>query len=259
LPQHRRLEVRLVILGDAGVGKTSLLRWYVFNDLNDDRLGPLGELTCDMEVEGPSGEMVLARVVLLEYNGGRFPEEAVEEPLFRGKQGFIFVADLTQRASVKYLASWIPAVASVAGDVPMRIILAKSDEGASDLGLFQRWLRVHAPNIPYAVASAHTGEGVSEAIDALILEAVARDRAPKPLEVSEIGLKVLDYVGRRGSLGATTKELMRAIQGVDFHALTSEVDELVRLGLATRDDFGPASFRLTVTDKGCEVLQYTMA
>ena len=70
---------------------------------------------------------------------------------------------------------------------------------------------------------------------------------------------ILRYAAKRGPIGVTLKELMRIIHMVDFQGLVEEVDALVHMGLVTREDFGPASFRVTVTERGEAVAQWVAA
>jgi len=258
-PPIPRREVRLSIIGEAEVGKTSLARRYAHGTLDEGHEGPLGEVTSVLQVQSTEGpvEVLLA---VFEYPGSRTPAEAADEPAFRNKHGFLAVADLMSRRSLDALKEWVPAVAKATGGAPHRVFLNKSDVVPERAGSFLRWVQANLPGVPGSVGSARTGEGVLEAFDALLLEAVAHVIGqPDDLAVSESGAIILRYAAKRGTTGVTLKELLRIVRGQDFQGIVAEVDVLVHLGLVAREDFGPASFRITITERGESVAQWVAA
>src|SRR3972149_6751352 len=91
----QRREIRLCVIGESSVGKTTLLRQYVYGTPDEGHEGALGEFTFDVQVQTGS-ELVDVRLVILDYRGGRGPDDAAEETAFRGKHGFLAVADLAE-------------------------------------------------------------------------------------------------------------------------------------------------------------------
>ena len=252
-------EIRLCVLGESSVGKTSILRRYVYGTPDEGHEGPLGEFLFDLQVEAAAGLMDI-RLTVLEYRGGRLASEAPDEPAFRGKHGFLAVADLSEPRSLYALEAWVPAVAAVIANAPHRVFLNKTDLASDRVGPYLRWLQTHLPGVPVSSGSAQTGEGVREALDALLLEAVDNSVGrPDGLEVSEAGMLILRYAAKRGPVGVTLKELMRIVRTVDFQGLIQEVDALVHLRMVTREDFGPASFRITITERGESIAQWVAA
>jgi len=65
-----------------------------------------------------------------------------------------------------------------------------------------------------------------------------------------VGNKVLAFALRRGRTGVTKNELLAAFKDLDYIGLMREVEDLEKAGLLTREEMGPANFRVLLTEEG---------
>ena len=158
-----RMKLKICLVGERAVGKTSLLSRYVFNAFDDAYHGTLGSkmslLSFKQIVAGE--QFVEAEVALFDLMGERAIRDSFRDVLFWGAHGFLAVADVTRSATIRALPAWISAVHSVAGEIPFRILINKVDmapQGAIDPSDTE-WLLSAFPSVPYHLTSAKTSEG----------------------------------------------------------------------------------------------------
>jgi small GTP-binding protein len=256
----RRMKLKVVVVGDRTVGKTSLVNRYVFDTFSDVYHGTLGSrlniLSFSQVVSGD--ELIEADIALFDLMGERSAREAFKDVMFWGTNGFLVVADVTRRETISSIPGWIETVESVAGEIPHHILLNKADlAGGSISPEDTEWLIAQLPGVPYHLTSAKTAEGVERAFESLV-----RSMVDKSLEKSRlrrktlvVGGRILEFASRRGRIGVTNKELLTGFKQLDVPSLMKEVDSLVKLGLVTREESGPASFRIVITEKGAQEIE----
>src|SRR3989454_8559698 len=102
----RRMKLKLVVVGDRAVGKTSLMNRYVFDSFSDVYHGTLGSrlsvLSFSQVVSGE--ELVEAEVAMFDLMGGRSAPAAFKDARFWGVQGFFVVADVPARETLSFVA-----------------------------------------------------------------------------------------------------------------------------------------------------------
>lgn len=88
---------KLVMLGESGVGKTSLVRRYVLGQFSDEYQTTLGVniYKHDDEVEGRDGRPVSFKHLLWDVEGG-LQRQALLDSYIRGASGAIVVGDISQ-------------------------------------------------------------------------------------------------------------------------------------------------------------------
>src|SRR2546426_6305820 len=113
----RRMKLKLVVVGDRAVGKTSLMNRYVFDSFSDVYHGTLGSrlslLSFSQVVSGE--ELVEAEVAMFDLMGERSVPDAFKDVMFWGTHGFLVVADVTRRETISSVPGWVETVQSVAG------------------------------------------------------------------------------------------------------------------------------------------------
>jgi len=250
------MQLKICVVGDREVGKTSLIQRYVFDTFSDAYHGTLGTKMHLLQFvkEVAAEETVEADVALFDLMGEHNARDLFRDALFWGAHGFVAVCDVTRRETFESLIEWVNVVRSVAGDVPYRILLNKADRLAEPVvpSEFLEFLRASFPNVPYSLTSAKTGSEVERAIG-LLLESVvnnvlAKSRARRTGRV--LGNRILTFAARRGSTGVTKNELLTAFRAMDYNLLMGEVDNLRRAGLVVMEDIGPANFRAVLTAEG---------
>ncbi|MEM4232566.1 MAG: Rab family GTPase [Thermoplasmata archaeon] len=161
--------IKLCLLGDGAVGKTSLVRRYVFDVFDDKYLVSFGTKVSKKSMTIGSDTIDLMIWDIL----GQRTHESLHEAYYRGAAGALAVCDFTRTETMHSLKSWIGSFRSVVGNKPVLILGNKSDlEKAFTLDE----LRAFGSQIGCEVmeTSAKTGQNVERAfqeIGARLLEA----------------------------------------------------------------------------------------
>jgi GTP-binding nuclear protein Ran len=185
------LKLKVVLVGPPGVGKTSLVRRHVLGAFDDAYRSTLG--TNVFKWTGPldlDGHAVRVAMTVWDMAGGsRVPDVLLDIHLC-GAQGVLAVCDVTDAGSAAGLAPWTGAVARVAGDVPVHVLLNKRDLGARDDALFAGLEAGRARAAPCYVTSAKTGDNVAAAFEDLARRIAARAIVPPEGPVDDADLRL---------------------------------------------------------------------
>lgn len=131
------LRAKVCVLGEAAVGKTSLVRRFLFDEYSDRYLPTLGAKVVKKEVDARIASHDV-HVVLAVWDIMGVPtfRDLLKGAYFHGVQGVLAVADLTRPATIHALPAWVDAARSVSGPVPVVLLGNKADlaaaEGAQD-------------------------------------------------------------------------------------------------------------------------------
>jgi len=122
------LKKKIVLLGDSAVGKTSLIRRYVFDQFQDSYISTIGTKTTMKELKIPQEEEDIDLTFMIWDLVGSEGYHAVHTRNFVGVNGAILVADLTRKETLDTLERyWIPSLFSVVENVPLVFACNKSD------------------------------------------------------------------------------------------------------------------------------------
>lgn len=156
------MKSKVVLLGDGGVGKTSLIRRFVVDQYSDDYITTVGTKVSkrSLNLGHPAAEVEMAMQIwdVLGQKG----YSGVQETAMKGAQGVLLVYDVTNEESRRNLEEyWIPAVWRLAGQVPMVIAGNKADL-ATDRVWAEDYLYFLSQKYssPGLLTSAKTGERV---------------------------------------------------------------------------------------------------
>ncbi|MGQ9587389.1 MAG: GTP-binding protein [Thermoplasmata archaeon] len=115
--------IKLCLLGDGAVGKTSLVRRYVFDVFDDKYLKSFGT-----KVSKKSLVLGNATVDLMIWDIlGQKTYESLHAAYYRGAAGAMAVCDFTRPETMRSLRSWIGNFRSIVGDMPVIILGNKAD------------------------------------------------------------------------------------------------------------------------------------
>jgi small GTP-binding protein len=264
MPTIRRMKTKLPLLGEAGVGKTSLIRRFVLNEYEDSYLHTVGTRVSKVELTVPFGgdTEVQMDMSILDIMGQRGFRDMVRETYFHGAQGLMAVCDLTRRDSLMALNDWIPSAMEIAGNVPVYLVVNKKD--LTDRRAFtDADLRNVAETFgaPFITTSARTGEFVDDAFNAIAIEMVDRAMREEQSHAVERGLrdKVLTLLMKRGTIGLKKNQFLEILRGVIFEDLVQELNRLEGEGLLTLAWHGPSDFTAQITPKGVDAARKASA
>jgi small GTP-binding protein len=165
------MKVKICFIGDAGVGKTSLIKRFVLDVFDDRYIATIGTKVTKkiVDVQGPKGE---AKVMMLVWDimGQKGFRELLREAYFFGAHGAVAVCDMTNKETVEELRYWIKALTDVAGDVPIVFAGNKADMENEKVVKEQDLKDLASKYKSEAfLTSAKTGQNVEAAFKALAL------------------------------------------------------------------------------------------
>jgi len=168
----KKVMQKICIVGDPEVGKTSLIRRFVFEKYDDKYISTLGTKVSKKTIEYADKDTELTLMIWDVIGQKSF--QSVHKTAFKGVNGAFVVCDLTKKETYNNLGFWISTVINVSEAIPFVILANKSDlknKITVNENLLREALRTY--NIPYFLTSAKTGENVEEAfkeLGSLILE-----------------------------------------------------------------------------------------
>lgn len=193
------MKVKVCLVGDEAVGKTSLVRRFVLDQFDDRYIVTLGakvsKKSLTMRVNAADSveflkastqlpaEDVDVDMTIWDIMGSKGFRELLREAYFHGAQGLVTVCDVTKAQSLKELRAWVANVFETVGKVPMVIAVNKCDLKDKHV-LEAEAIRAEAKALgaPWFYTSAKTGEGVEEAFlalgEAIVGQWVAKATAP---------------------------------------------------------------------------------
>lgn len=156
--EKRKFIRKICLLGDGGVGKTSLARRFVFDFFSDEYLTSFGTKVTKKVLDLGQIELTLMIWDIL----GQKTHKTLHHAYYKGANGALLVCDLTREETIRNLIGWRDDFLAVVGSVPVLPIANKNDlEGkVSDAILAEIGDRLGQG---FVKTSAKTGEGVQEA------------------------------------------------------------------------------------------------
>jgi len=159
-------EKKVLLIGEASVGKTSLVRRFVIDRFDDRYIVTIGTKVSRkvMDFEYP-GEGVAVSLMMSVWDViGQRSAERVHEMYFKGAEAFILVCDGTRRETFEAVGDWAFRARRVAGPVPGVLACNKADLKAA-FKVTDAEVRAKAQGLGLAplFTSAKTGENVEEA------------------------------------------------------------------------------------------------
>lgn len=158
------MKIKICLVGEGAVGKTSLIRRYVLDEFDDRYISTLGAKITKKELTHkiPSnGGKIEVDMTIWDIMGEKGFRDLLKEAYFHGAQGIIAVCDVTRKDTLSELENWISAIETVTGRIPITFLANKVDL-KDQLTFTETELRVMSNNYrsPYLFTSAKTGENV---------------------------------------------------------------------------------------------------
>ena len=127
--QITKLSKKMCLLGNPAVGKTSLIRAFVYETFEDEYFSTIGSKVSKKEVEFFDEEAKrYYQIALIIWDiAGQQTFKHVKQAYYRGAKGALVVADVTRATTLQSLDDWIKSLIEVVGDVPLVILLNKTD------------------------------------------------------------------------------------------------------------------------------------
>jgi Rab family protein len=170
--KSRRLMVKIILLGDGAVGKTSLISRYVYSMFDAHYVETLGtNVTARQErLETPSGPLDVRFQIWDIIGQERF--DSIYVAYYQEADGAMIVCDGTRRETLEALPGWIRSAEEVLGTFPAVFVVNKNDlppaYRTSEVESLLKGVSSGAfGGAPIFSTSAKTGDHVTEAFQTL--------------------------------------------------------------------------------------------
>lgn len=161
----RKVIKKVCLLGDSSVGKTSLVRKYVYDTFDDKYIATIGTKTVKKELEVDYFGKPLNLTLMIWDILGQKEYRRMQAMSFEGTSGALMVSDITRPETLESLRDyWVPQFKKVAGNVPI-VFLANKIDLVDEAGFDADELSQLAEQNDgkYMPTSAKTGENVENA------------------------------------------------------------------------------------------------
>lgn len=182
MPETQRIKTKVCLVGEAAVGKTSLIRRFVQDEFDDRYITTLGAKVSkkEMAFDVPDlGTRIQMDMTVWDIMGEKGFRDLLKEAFFHGAKGVLAVCDLTRYSTLKELDDWVQAVMNVVGgEIPVVYAVNKYDLRDEVMILYgdkEITQAVRAFEAPYYYTSAKTGENVETAFRRLGSMALRRE------------------------------------------------------------------------------------
>ena len=184
---RKSVKMKICLVGEEGVGKTSLIRRYVTSQFDEKYLRTVGTMVSKKIVNvGPiDGSLYTLHLLVWDIMGRRDFMSLYKEAYFARARGILAVCDMTRPETLETLNDWMDGINSSVGQAPTIVLANKKDmtdhvrlEESDILALCE----LHAA--PFLQTSARTGENVETAFSK-IAEMALRSRFAAQEEATE--------------------------------------------------------------------------
>jgi len=164
VPGSERPEVmraKVCLVGEPGVGKSSLVRRFVYDQFDDRYFATLGAKVSKKEFDFRVDDRpVHAVLTIWDIMGEPSFRDLLKDAYFSALQGVLAVGDLTRSRTIGAAADWIDAACHVSGHVPIVVLGAKNDLSAEPDAMAVIDEVAEDFSAPSWLTSARTGENV---------------------------------------------------------------------------------------------------
>jgi len=150
-------EARIIVVGDGGSGKSSLIERSLYNTYESGKTQTNGIKIDDFELPHPEDKRPLSFHVW--DFGGQEIQHAVHKFFFTEGCLYVLVLDSRKEEEPEY---WLQQIESLGGGAPVLVVFNKQDENTSET-VDRKFLKEKYPNIvDFYKTSCKTGFGISE-------------------------------------------------------------------------------------------------
>ena len=184
------IDIKLILLGDISVGKSSIIGRYIDNSFSDD-------YQCTLQVEMKTKIIDIDLDTKVKMNiwdtVGQEKFRNLTKQYYRNCQGAIIVFDLTRKDSFDGVQKWIDDLEDYNANIPILIVGNKSDlikereVNNDDIEMFVK------NKYKYYDVSAKNGSNISLAFDKIrreIIEDIKRKEKKEEKELNDIKFKM---------------------------------------------------------------------
>ncbi len=213
MEEERTLKIKMGLLGDPAVGKTSLIRRYVIDRFDDRYISTIGSKVTKKNIHLKLKDKKINMTLMIWDMLGQSDFKNVLTGAISGMKGAMIVCDLTRKETLEHMEDWIHQLYSNAGPQPMVLLANKSDLEA-DYQFGEEEVKALADyyKAPYFITSAKTGDHVDESF-----MAIAREMALVHIGVKKLKLpEAMDGEGRPSRPNISVDDIENFTDLVDY-------------------------------------------
>ena len=129
MPTNVDLVKKVCLIGDPGVGKTSLIRRFVLDQFSDDYLSTIGAKVTKKEkfIDIKQEDLRVHLILMIWDVAGQKEYQQFHEMYLNGMEGVLAVCDLSRQNTFDRLRNAVQLVEKHAPGIPMVFLLNKAD------------------------------------------------------------------------------------------------------------------------------------
>ena len=185
MTQVKSIMKKMCVIGEAAVGKTSVIRRFVLDKFDDRYISTIGTKTSAKDIQITiDEEEVQLKLQIWDVLGLRCFSN-LQKSTYKGAKGAFIVLDITRKGTLRSLEDWLLSLYRVAGEIPV-IVLANKNDFNAEIGESEIERVVFDYGLLYYMTSAKTGENVNEAFHTLGKLMIKPWAAPKIVSLLEM-------------------------------------------------------------------------
>jgi len=173
MKKMKKIMKKVCLVGDPAVGKTSLIRRYVYDMFDDKYLYTIGaKITKKVMDISYLTHDVNFTLMIWDIEGQKGIGK-VHSTYYKGADAAIIVCDVTMKETLENIPSWVNSVFKITGEIPLLFLVNKTDLPNKAFDEEEIKNIVSEFNAQYLLTSAKTGENVENAfitVSKLLLE-----------------------------------------------------------------------------------------
>ncbi|MDI6916628.1 MAG: GTP-binding protein [Thermoplasmatales archaeon] len=163
MKKTKRITKKICLVGDPAVGKTSLIRRYVYDIFDNKYLSTIGA-KITKKVVNIKEETHDTEIVLMIWDiEGQKKVSSVHSRYYKGADATIVVCDVTAKETLESIPNWVNAVFKVTGKIPLVFLANKIDLPNREISESEIKKVASEFNAPYFFTSAKVGKNVEDA------------------------------------------------------------------------------------------------
>ena len=138
---------KIVLLGDFGTGKTSLIKRYIDNSFSEEYLSTIGVSISNKSIDTYINNKIYTSNTMIWDIEGKTDFKPILSHNLSGAKGFIIVADLSRKNTINLITEHLILCENTVPNLPICIALNKSDLECEEIDLIN--LKKLYPNIVF--------------------------------------------------------------------------------------------------------------
>jgi len=166
MTEVKQMIKKICVIGEAAVGKTSLIRRFVLDKFDDRYLSTIGTKTSAKDIKITLDKKGFYLTLQIWDILGLRCFSKLQRRAYKGAKGAFIVIDITRKETLRSFGDWLISLYKVAGEIPV-VVLGNKNDLEAEIGRNEIEKVAVDYGFPYYQTSARTGENVKEAFHTL--------------------------------------------------------------------------------------------